>query len=194
MSITSPVKMSTTQPMPYSDLWPRVIHDPSKLTAMSMMSSSPIDGSRSRCARRTTSATPAKTRVTASLLASQTACACLPNVVWCIDFMSKYRHSLLMPAWPTPMSRDAATTCRVTWCGWTPDAAPSSWSDERVDLGTSPQDVQNVSSLQTKPSLQSTARTTKDANPHCRHNSPATSDDIIAVRTMTVKAIIQYVT
>ena len=68
MSITSPVKMSTTKPMPYSDLWPRVI-----LTAMSMKSSSPIDGSRSRCARRTTSATPAKTRVTASLLASLTA-------------------------------------------------------------------------------------------------------------------------
>ena len=121
----NPVTTSTTQSMPYWDLCPRVIHDPSKLTVRSMVSSMPIYGSRSWYTRRTTRSASSNRRVTTILLASQMARECRANVLWWTGAMSRKRHSFTSPECPTPMSIDPAMACRTVKKGTLPEVDPS---------------------------------------------------------------------
>ena len=92
-----------------------------------------------------------------SLLASVTALLWVAYVVSVMAFMSRYRHSLTIPLWPTPMSIDADTTERVTTKGRLP-AVPPMRSDKRVLWTVSSHVAQYVSNLHTSPSEQLTAR------------------------------------
>ena len=56
-------------------------------------------------------------RVTTILFASHMACECFVYAVCVSGFMFRNRHSFINPAWPTPMSIEAATAWRTTTKG-----------------------------------------------------------------------------
>ena len=116
------------------------------------------DGSASTYKRRMTLAAVSRMLQAVSLLASVTALLWVAYVVWVMEFMSRYLHSLTIPLWPTPMSIEAETTERVTTKGRIP-AVPPMRSDERVLLTVSSHVAEYVSNLHTSLREQLTART-----------------------------------
>ena len=112
-----------------------------------------------------------------SLLAFVTALLWVAYVVSVMAFMSRYRHSLTIPLWPTPMSIDADTTERVTTKGRLP-AVPPMRSDKRVLWTVSSHVALYVSNLHTSPSEQLTARM-------------ARVDSVLACRTVRLQLAYQ---
>ena len=151
-----------------------------------MVSSCPIAGSMSREIRRTTVAASSNIRVTTILFPSHMACECFRYEVCVKGFIFRNRHSFINPAWPTPMSIEAATAWRTTTKGTFPEDDLSMRSDVRVELSTVSHSVHTIFIAATRPSRWSATRITKDAAPHSRHLRPLTSVDSMLDRVMTV--------
>ena len=120
------------------------------------------------------------------LFASQMACVCFVYEMCVSGFILRNRHNFTKPAWPTPMSIEAATAWRTMTKGTFSEDDPSMWSDVRVELSTVSHSVHTGAIATTRPSRWSATRITKDAAPHSRHLRPLTSVDSTLDRVMTV--------